>query len=320
MRAEQIRKRMTVELSSVESAAARIRPYVRRTPVMEADGACPEGDVFFKLELLQHTGTFKARGAYNRVLAAKERGELTQAGVIMASGGNAGLALAHAAGQLGVRAEIFVPTTSSPVKVARLRALGADVTVTGDFYPDAYDACLARAAETDAVLVHAYDQPEIVAGQGTLGLELAADIEGLSTVIAAVGGGGLAGGIAAAIGRTTRIVAVEPERIPTFHDAQAAGEPVDVEVGGVAAESLGARRIGAIAWDCLRAAKAESVLVTDEAILDARQWLWDEFRIVVEPGGAAAVAALRTGAYVPEHGERVAVVLCGANTDPSDLA
>lgn len=312
--------RMTVDLTSVRAAAERIDGFVRRTPVMVADGASPVGEIFFKLELLQHTGSFKARGCFNRTLAAKQHGELSDAGVIMASGGNAGMALAYASRQLGIKAEIFVPTSSSAVKVQRLRTLGADVTVTGDFYPDAYEACLVRAAESGAVFVHAYDQPDIVAGQGTLGLELAEQVEELDTVLVAVGGGGLAGGIAAAIGERTAIVAVEPEKIPTFHAADLAGEPVDVEVGGIAADSLGGRRIGAIAWECLREVKAQSVLVTDEAIIDARRWLWDEFRIVVEPGGAAALAALRSGSYVPQADERVAVVLCGANTDPSDLA
>jgi len=310
---------MTVDLASVHAAASRIKGFVRRTPVLAAEAAIPAGEVFLKLELLQHTGTFKARGAFNRVLSAQERGELSDAGVIIASGGNAGMALAHAGRQLGIRAEIFVPTSASAVKVQRLRALGGDVTVVGDFYADAYDACLVRAAETGAVLVHAYDQPEVVAGQGTLGLELVEQVEGLDTVLVAVGGGGLAGGIATAIGDRARIVCVEPERIPTFHDALTAGEPVDVEVGGVAADSLGGRRIGEIAWDCLRRAKAQSLLVSDDAIIEARRWLWDEFRIVVEHGGAAALAALRSGVYEPSAGERVAVVLCGANTDPSDL-
>jgi threonine dehydratase len=310
---------VTVDLSSVHAAASRIKGHVRRTPVLSAEGVCSTGDVLFKLELLQHSGTFKARGAFNRVLSAQERGELTDAGVIIASGGNAGLAVAHVGGQLGVKAEIFVPTSASAVKVNKLRALGADVTVTGDFYADAYEACLVRAAETGAAFVHAYDQPDVVAGQGTLGLELLEQVEGLDTVLVAVGGGGLAGGIAAAVGDRVRIVCVEPEKIPTFHDALAAGEPVDVEVGGVAADSLGGRRVGEIGWECLRGAKAQSALVTDDAIVDARRWLWDQFRIVVEHGGAAALAALRSGVYAPRADERVAVVLCGANTDPSDL-
>lgn len=306
-------------VDSIHAAASRIKGFVRHTPVMTAGEASPDGEIFFKLEFLQHTGTFKARGAFNRTLSARERRELSDAGVITASGGNAGMALAYAGRQLGIRAEIFVPTSASRVKVDRLRTLGAAVTVTGDFYSDAYEASLLRAAETGAAFVHAYDQPDVVAGQGTLGLELLEQIDGLDAVLVAVGGGGLAGGIAAAVGHQARIVVVEPEKIPTFHDADAAGEPVDVEVGGVAADSLGGRRIGSIAWDCLRRADAQSVLVTDEAITDARRWLWDEFRIVVEPGGAAALAALRSGAYQPGAQERVAVVLCGANTDPSDL-
>ncbi len=275
--------------------------------------------LLLKLELFQHAGSFKPRGVFNRLLAAQESSGLPPAGVIGASGGNAGLALAYAAQALGVRAEVFVPEVASPVKVQRLRHLGAHVRVAGALYADAQQACLQRAHETGALLVHAYDQPEIVAGQGSLGLELLDQVGTIDTVVVAVGGGGLVGGITAALGQTTRVVAVEPERIPTLHAALLAGEPVDVEVGGIAADSLGATRIGTVAFDVVQAAGVHSVLVSDEAIIAARQRLWDDVRIAAEPGGATALAALLSGAYQPHPDERVAVIICGGNTDPSHL-
>ncbi|MDF5755656.1 threonine/serine dehydratase [Spongiactinospora sp. TRM90649] len=306
---------MDVTRVEVERAAERIAGYVRRTPVIEA-----EPGVFLKLEYLQHAGSFKPRGAFNRILTAREAGVPPASGVIAASGGNHGLAVAYAARTLGVRAEIFVPEVTAPVKVAGLRELGAEVNQTGAVYSDAFAASLKRAAETGALDVHAYDQPEVVAGQGTLGLELREQIPGLDTVLIAVGGGGLVAGVAAALGDTAEVVAVEPERIPTLAHALTAGRPVDVEVGGVAADALGATRLGSIAHRLLaeeRVARVRSVLVSDEEITEARRELWRSFRIAVEPAGAAAYAALLAGGRRP--GERVAVVLCGANTDPADL-
>ncbi|MFL6139334.1 MAG: threonine/serine dehydratase [Frankiaceae bacterium] len=301
----------------IEAAAARLGSRVRMTPVVhvEPGGLGVAVPLALKLELLQVTGSFKPRGAFNRVLSAG----VPAAGLVAASGGNHGLAVAHVASRLGERAEIFVPTSSSPVKVARLRTYGAHVVVTGDHYADAYLASRERAAATGALEVHAYDQPEVVAGQGTVGRELDHQLPGVDTVLVAVGGGGLLGGIATWFAGRARVVAVEPERIPSMAAALDAGHPVDVEVGGVAADSLGARRAGAIGLAAARAAGARSVLVPDAAIVEARQRLWDGLRIAAEAGGAAALAALTCGAYRPAAGEVVAVVICGGNTDPADL-
>jgi len=301
----------------IEAAAKRVGPRVRRTPVVELEPGlfATAGRVSLKLELLQHSGSFKPRGAFNRVLSSDSPG----VDLIAASGGNHGLAVAYVARELGVPAEVFVPTLSSPVKIARLHGYGATVTVGGNFYSDAYDACLRRVAESDALLVHAYDGFDTIAGQGTLARELNEQLPGIDTVLVAVGGGGLIGGIAAWYAGQVKVVAVEPERIPTLAAALDAGEPVDVEVGGIAADSLGARRIGTVGYSSVVAAGVESVLVTDEDITAARQLLWDELRLAAETGGATALAALTSGAYQPKSGEHVAVIICGGNTDPSDL-
>jgi threonine dehydratase len=294
--------------ADVEAAAVRIRDQVRRTPTVEIDG-----NLFFKLEYLQFSGSFKMRGATNRILAAQEAGALPAAGVITASGGNAGLAVATAAARLGVPAEVYVPVNAPPVKVARLGALGATVRQVGASYGEAYRAATVRAAGTGALFCHAYDQPEVVAGQGTLALELPP----VDTVLVAVGGGGLMGGIATALDGTHRVVAVEPAGAPTLHAALAAGGPVEVPIDSIAADSLGAHRIGTIGYAVAVRTGVRSVLVDDESIAAARRRLWDGYRIVVEYGAAAAYAALLTGAYRPSPGERVAVILCGANTDPA---
>lgn len=296
----------------VEEAAGRISGRVRRTPVVRAD----EG-TWLKLEQLQHSGSFKARGAFNRLLAA---GEGAAAGVVAASGGNAGLAVAYAARELGVRAEVFVPETAPAVKVRKLKGLGADVRQVGTIYQEAFDAASKRAAESGALLCHAYDQVEVCAGQGTLGLELLEQLPEIDTVIVAVGGGGLMAGIATAVQGRAKVVAVEPAGVPTLRSALEAGQPVDVEVDSIAADSLGASRIGEIAFDVAVRAGVESVLVDDQAIIAARRHLWDHWRMAVEYGAAAALAALHAGAYVPAPGEKVAVVICGANTDPADLS
>ncbi|MEU7983755.1 threonine/serine dehydratase [Streptosporangium canum] len=302
---------MDVSVGDVREAAERIAGYVRRTPVMEVSPG-----LLLKLEGTQHSGSFKVRGGFNRVLTA---GELPEAGVIAASGGNHGLAVAYVARTLGVRAEIFVPAVSSPVKVAGLRALGAEVTQTGAVYAEAYEASVKRAAESGALEIHAYDQAEVVAGQGTVGLEVLEQSGGVDTVLVAVGGGGLVAGITAAVAGRARVVAVEPELIPTLHRALEAGGPVRVEVSGVGADALGASRIGAIGYAVTAAAGVRSVLVSDEAIVDARREMWRSYRIAPEHAGATAFAALRSGAYTPAPGERVAVVVCGANTDPATL-
>jgi threonine dehydratase len=300
-----------IDRAEVEAAAARLAGRVRRTPVIEVDAA--GRPVLLKLELLQHTGSFKARGALNRLLTGATGHER----VVAASGGNHGLAVAWAARQLDLSVEVFVPEATPPMKVEWLRQYGAEVVVGGAFYADALAASEARAAETGALVVHAYDDPAVVAGQGTVAAELTEHAADLDVVVVAVGGGGLIGGMATWLaGSRTRVAAVEPERIPTLHAALAAGGPVDVDVGGIAADSLGARRMGRHGFDAAVAAGVESVLVPDDAIAAARRWLWDEVRIAAEPGGATALAALLTGALRPGPGERVGVVVCGGNADP----
>ncbi|WP_422773814.1 threonine/serine dehydratase [Plantactinospora sp. WMMC1484] len=308
--------------SDVQQAATRIAGRIRTTPVarIEPDLAGPAGALWLKLEFLQHSGSFKARGVFNRVLAAAERGELPAAGVITASGGNAGAAVAYAAGALGLPAEVYVPTTAPAVKVGRLRQLGATVVPHGSEYAEAYEAAVKRAADTGALFCHAYDQPEICAGQGSVALELLEQAGELDTVLVAVGGGGLMAGVTAGLDGQARVVAVEPEGAAALHAALAAGGPVDVPVAGVAADSLGARRVGTIAYELAVGAGVHSVLVTDGQIVEARRLLWSTYRVAVEHGTAAALAALTSGVYRPAAGERLAVLLCGANTDPADLA
>ncbi|MDY7088288.1 MAG: threonine/serine dehydratase [Actinomycetota bacterium] len=300
-----------VSIDDVRAAASRLDGRIRHTPVLRADDG-----VWFKLEHTQHAGSFKTRGMFNRILAA---GALPAAGIVAASGGNAGLAAAYAARELGVRAEVFVPLTAPAVKVAKLGKLGAHVVQVGNEYAEAYEAAVAQASTTGALFCHAYDDPAMVAGNGTLGLELLDQIPGgFDTVLVAVGGGGLIAGVLAALHPAHRIVAVEPSTASALHTALQAGTPVDVPVSGVAADSLGARRVGRIAFEM--AAGIDSVLVDDQAIVDARRRLWDDYRLAVEHGTAAAYAALTSGAYVPAPGERVVVLLCGANTNPADLA
>lgn len=298
----------------VERAAGRIAGRVRRTPVLQVSPT-----LTFKLELLQHAGSFKPRGAFNRLLSAEEHGLLTGQGVVAASGGNAGLAAAYAARELGVPARIFVPVNAPAPKVARLRTLDADVVQVGNEYAEAYEAAVVACEESGALLVHAFDQPEVVAGQGTLGLELLDELDGFDTVLVAVGGGGLIGGIATAIGDRAQVVGVEPELAPTLARALAAGERVDVQVGGLAADSLGARRLGELAFEAVKANSVPSLLVDEETIIAARNELWHEYHLAVEHGAAVGYAALLSGAYKPADGERVVVIICGANTDPSTL-
>ena len=306
---------MTVSRDEVLAAARRIDGRVRRTPVLQVSPT-----LMFKLELVQHVGSFKPRGAFNRLLSAKEQGTLTGQGIVTASGGNAGLAAAYAARELGVPARIFVPENAPAPKVARLRTLEADVVQIGSEYAEAYEAAVAASEESGALLVHAYDQPEVVAGQGTLGLELLDQLDGFDTVLVSVGGGGLIAGIGTALEDRARVIGVEPELAPTMHRALEAGEPVDVQVGGLAADSLGARRLGTLAFEAAKTYNFGSVLVSEEAIVAARNELWHEYHLAVEHGAAVAYAALRTGAYQPADGERVVVIVCGANTDPSTLS
>lgn len=298
--------------SDIETAAARVGDHVRRTPVMRLESGAfgAAGNVSLKLELFQHTGSFKPRGAFHRILCA----EVPEAGVITASGGNHGQAVAYAARILGLPAEIFVPQGSPPLKAERIRRQGAKVTVTGQYYDDAMEACLRRAEESGALLVHPYDDEQVVAGQGTLGRELEDQLPDLDTILVAVGGGGLVAGVAAWYGDRRRVISVEPEACPALAAAREADEPVEVPVGGIAADSLGARRIGKVPFTVARRYVAASVLVPDAAILRAQWLLWDSLRILAEPGGAAALAALLCGAYASAADERVGVVICGGNT------
>jgi threonine dehydratase len=307
-----------IQPNDVEAATQRIAPHVRVTPVLALEPRAfgSAAQLTLKLELMQHTGSFKARGAFNRILSA----QVPDAGVIAASGGNHGAAVAYAARQLGHVAEIFVPERTPDIKVERLRRYGARVVLSGASYAEAYAASRQRAAQSGALEVHAYDQPEVVAGQGTLGRELEAQAPDLDTVLVAVGGGGLIAGVAAWYASRVKVVAVEPERCPTLYSAVEAGEPVDVEVSGVAADSLGARCIGRLAFDVAQQHVHSVVLVSDEEIRASQRALWDSLRILAEPGGAAALAGLRSGKYQPAPGERVGIIVCGGNTDPTRFA
>ena len=302
-----------VDRDQIAAVEALIRPYVRRTPIITVDAqdfgldALP---LVLKLEFLQHTGSFKPRGAFANLLTRPA----PPAGVAAASGGNHGAAVAYAAMRLGIRATIFVPRITSPAKTERIRGYGAELAVAGDRYADALAASEDFVATTGALAIHAYDRAETMLGQGTVGLEIEDDAPNIDTLLVAVGGGGLIGGIAAWYAGRTRIVAVEPELAPTLHDALAAGRPVDAPAGGIAADSLAPRRVGELMFPIARRFVQRSVLVSEEAICSAQQSLWAVLRVVAEPGGAAALAALLSGAYRPEPGERVAVVLCGANT------
>ena len=298
----------------VTAAAERIAGRVRRTPTLELEpfGAA---SLVAKLEFLQHTNSFKPRGAFNKLLSS----EVPPAGVIAASGGNFGSAVAYAARELGVTAEIFIPSTSPEAKVARVRGYGANVTIVDGYWAEAQAAAEVRQAETGALAMHPFDQPEVIAGQGTIGIELDEQVPDLDTVLVAIGGGGLIAGIAAWFQGRVRVVGVEPVRCATMTAALAAGEPVVADVGGVAADSLGSARVGDHTFEIVRDQVDRVVLVEDDAIRDAQRWHWNEFRLIVEPGGAAALAALRSGAYVPSAGERVVVLASGANCDPATV-
>lgn len=290
-----------------------IRPYIRHTPVITIDaadfGLAPRR-LALKLEFLQHTGSFKPRGAFTNLLTR----EVPAAGVVAASGGNHGAAVAFVAMRLGIQATIFVPKVASPAKLDRIRSYGAELVVTGEVYAEALAASEKLIAKTGALPVHAYDQPETLLGQGSVGLELEADRPDIDTLLVATGGGGLVGGIAAWYAGKTRVVSVEPEAAPTLHDALKAGRPVDAPAGGIAADSLAPRQVGQLMFPIAQRYVAEAVLVTDEAIVDAQRRLWDVLRIAAEPGGATALAALLSGRYKPAKDEHLAVLLCGANT------
>jgi threonine dehydratase len=298
---------------SIARTYALIRPHIRRTPVVEVDAAdfgLEPARLALKLELLQHTGSFKTRGAVTNLLLR----EAPAAGVVAASGGNHGVAVAYAAMKLGKPATIFVPTVASPAKMERIRGYGAHLVVTGDRYDDSLNASRAWAAESGALPVHAYDQIETLLGQGTVGLEFSEQAPDIDTLLVAVGGGGLIGGIAGWFAGGVRIVGVEPAACPTLAMALEAGRPVDAPSGGIAADSLAPRQVGELMFPLAQAYVSSVVLVSDEAIAAAQKALWETLRVLAEPGGAAALSALLSGAYSPGPGERVGVLVCGGNT------
>lgn len=303
-------------LSDIEVAAARIRPYIRETPVLKYQ--VEDAAVILKLELFQHAGTFKPRGAFNSVLTEIERGHRPR-GLVAASGGNHGLAVAYVGRRLGVPTRIFVPAASPAVKAAGIAALGADLDQSGADYSESFLASVGVAAQPGMLGIHAYDSLSTVIGQGTLAAELDQQAPNLDTVLVAVGGGGLLAGVACWFGDHVQVVGVEPVTCPTLHEALRAGRPVDVQVGGVAADSLGAPRLGELAFAAARGMRVSSVLVDDEAIRSARRLLWEDCRVLAEPAGATALAGLTSGAYRPAAGERIGVIVCGGNSDPSTL-
>jgi len=290
-----------------------IRPFIRHTPVMRVnlkDFGAKARSVDLKLELLQHSGSFKVRGAFASLLSR----ELPDAGVVAASGGNHGAAVAYAARERGVPAHIFVPSVSSQAKIDLIRSYGADLVVGGDRYADALAASERFAAESGALPIHAYDQPETLIGQGTLGKEIEEDLPEMTTLLVAVGGGGLIGGIASWLRGRVKIVAVESDGAPTLYEAFKAGKPVDAPAGGIAADSLAPKQVGQLMFPVAKQFVELPVLVSDQDILDAQKALWSGARLVAEPGGAAAFAALLSGKYVPAPDERVCVLVCGSNT------
>jgi threonine dehydratase len=303
----------TIDRPDIERVYALIQPHIRRTPVVEVAGAdfgLAQARVVVKLELMQRAGSFKTRGAFANLLTRA----VPPAGVVAASGGNHGAAVAFAAMQLKVPAKIFVPTISSPAKIDRIRAYGADLVVGGERYAEALASSEAWAVATGALPVHAFDQRETLLGQGTVGLELTAQAPELDTLLVAVGGGGLIGGIAAWYRGRVRVIGVEPALAPTLSEALKAGRPVDAPAGGIAADSLAPRRIGELVFPIARDFVERVVLVEDEAIARAQHTLWDSLRIVTEPGGVAALSALLSGAYQPAPDERVGVLVSGGNS------
>jgi len=304
----------TIDRTAIAGAYDVIAPHIRATPVVEVRGADLGIDVdglVLKLEFMQYAGSFKARGAFANLLLR----DVPDAGVVAASGGNHGAAVAYASQRMGVTAKIFVPAFSSPAKIQRIKQYGADLVASGDDIAEAFAASIEWAATTGAMPIHPFDQRETMLGTGTVGLELADQVDGLDTVLVAVGGGGLLGGVASWFAGAVKVVGVEPEAAPTLTSALAAGHPVEAAAGGVAADSLGPRFVGELVYPVAERWASHPVLVPDEAIIAAQRALWETLRIAVEPGGATAIAALLSGRYVPGRGERIAVVLSGANTD-----
>lgn len=306
-----------VNRDTIMMAGARIGPHIRRTPFLEiqAGDLLPDRPVVLKLEYMQHSGSFKARGAFNAMLSRP----VPEAGVIAASGGNHGAAVAFAARKLGHKAEIFVPELASKAKIRRLEAYGATVNVTGSVFAEALEACISRQQETGALFLHPYDQPEILNGQGTVALDFTAQIPSVDTIMVSVGGGGLIGGMAAWCRGEFRLIGVEPETCNALDAAMTAGEPVDVAVSGCAADSLGAKRVGSLMYPYAEAYIDRVVTVPEDAIIEAQKLLWDRLRIAVETGAATTLAGLLSGAYQPPADAKVGVVLCGANIEPAAL-
>jgi threonine dehydratase len=304
--------------AAIRAAAERLAPHVRRTPVIEVDGADFGLDavrLVFKLEFLQHAGSFKTRGAFNNLLTRP----VGPQGVVAASGGNHGAAVAFAAMKRGVPATIFVPSVATPAKMEQIRGYGARLEIAGDRYNDALLASQRYVEESGALPIHAFEQWETLQGQATTGLELEEQVPHLDRLLVAVGGGGLIGGIAAWYAGRVPVTGVEPEEAPTLTHALAAGEPVDAPAGGIAADSLAPKRVGSLMFPIAQRYIAGTVLVSDDAIRESQRALWKALRIVVEPGGAAALAALTSGALAPRAGETVGVLLCGANTNAVQL-
>jgi len=316
---DEAQNHLEIARDEIRQTYGRIASHVRRTPVISVNGAefgLEPNPLILKLELLQHTGSFKARGAIANLLLR----DIPKAGVVAASGGNHGVAVAFAAKKFNVPARIYVPTVASKTKMERIRSYGAELVVGGDRYADAHAESQKWAAQSGTMAIHAYDQRETLLGQGTVGLELEGQAPELDTLIIAVGGGGLIGGIAAWYEDKIRIVGVEPEKAPTLTRALEAGRPVDAEAGGIAADSLAPRRVGEMMFPLAKKYVERVLLVTDDEIRCAQQLLWKEMRIAAEPGGAAAFAALESNKYRPGKDERVGVLICGANTDAVDFA
>jgi len=298
----------------IQATESIIRPYIRRTPILEVDGADFGLDsikITFKLELFQHAGSFKARGAFTNILTR----EVPAAGVVAASGGNHGVAVAFAAMKLGKPATIFVPTVASKTKLDRIRRSGAELVITGDRYADSLEASEAWTTQSGALPIHAYEGDETLLGQGTLGMELEEQAPQLDSVLVAVGGGGLIGGVASWYQNRVKVISVEPIEAPTLQRALSAGRPVDSPAGGIAADSLAPRQVGQQMFPIAQKFVHSALLVSDEEIIAAQKTLWETTRIMAEPGGATAFAGLLSGRYKPEPGERVGVIVCGGNTD-----
>jgi len=304
---------LPIDRDQIAAAEKVIRLHIRRTPILEVSGSdfgLDSISLIFKLEFLQHAGSFKARGAFTNLLTR----DVPKAGVVAASGGNHGVAVAYAAGKLGIPAKIFVPTVASSDKIDRIRRSGADLVITGDRYADALAASEAWLAQSGAMSIHAFNQRETLLGQGTVGLEFEQQYPRLDRLLVSVGGGGLIGGIASWYGSKIKLIGVEPEAAPTLSNALNAGRPVDSPAGGIAADSLAPKRVGELMFPLAQNFVEKVILVNDQEIAQAQEALWSVLRVVTEPGGATALAALLSGRYQPKPGERVGILLCGANT------